>query len=42
MKCAVIPVIIGATGISSKGLKNSGTKNRRTRNITHHKESATI
>jgi hypothetical protein len=53
MKCFVIPVIIGAMGIVCKGLKKSGnnirttlkrfsTKNCHTRNITHHKESATI
>jgi hypothetical protein len=53
VKCFVIPVIIGATGILSKTLqKISGnntrttvnrfpTKNCHTRNITHHKESAT-
>jgi hypothetical protein len=52
MKCFVIPVIIGATGIVSKSSKISGnntrttlnrfpTKNCHTRNITHHKESAT-
>jgi hypothetical protein len=54
MKCFVIPVIIGATGIVTRGLKKlSGnntrkafsrfsTKNSCTRNITHYKESATI
>jgi hypothetical protein len=53
MKCFVISVIIGATGIVTKGLKNIGkeyrkafnrfsTKNRCTRNITHYKESTTI
>jgi hypothetical protein len=53
MKCFVIPVIIGATGIACKRLKISGnntrtafsvfsTKTRHTRNITHHKESATL
>jgi hypothetical protein len=54
MKCFAIPVIIGATGIVSKGLKYLETTpeqhsedslqkiNHRTRNITHHKESATI
>jgi hypothetical protein len=53
MKCFVIPVIIGATGIVTKGLKIYGndtrkafnrfsTKNSSTRNITHYKESATI
>jgi hypothetical protein len=53
MKCFVIPVIIGATGIVSKGLKKclktiSGKhsidshKNICTRNITQYKESATI
>jgi hypothetical protein len=53
MKCFVIPVIIGATGIVIKGLKISGnntrkafnrfsTKNSCTRTITHRKESATI
>jgi hypothetical protein len=54
MKCFVIPVIIGATGIVTKGLKKlSGnntkkafnrfsTENSCTRNITHCKESATI
>jgi hypothetical protein len=53
MKCFVLPVINGATGIVSKSLqKISGnnnrttlnrffTKNCHTRNITHHKESAT-
>jgi hypothetical protein len=54
MKCFVIPVIIGATGIITRGLKKiSGnntrkefnrfsTKSRCTRDITHYKESATI
>jgi hypothetical protein len=53
MKCFVIPVIIGATGIVTEGLKISGintrktfnrfsTKNICTRNIAHNKESATI
>jgi hypothetical protein len=53
MKCFVIPVIIGATGIVSKGLKISGnnirkafnrfsTKDSHSRNIKHYKESATI
>jgi hypothetical protein len=53
MKCFVIPVIIGVTGIVSKGPKISGnntrktfnrfsTENSCTRNITHYKESATI
>jgi hypothetical protein len=44
MKCSVIPVIIGATGIVSKSLKKSGNniKKQRTRNITHRKESATV
>jgi hypothetical protein len=53
MKCFVIPVIIGATGIVSKSLQkylktipgqhsiDSLQKNCHTRNITHHKESAT-
>jgi hypothetical protein len=53
MKCFVIPVIIGATGIVSKSLHkyletipgqhsiDSLQKNCHTRNITHHKESAT-
>jgi hypothetical protein len=53
MKCFVIPVIIGATGILSKTLQKVPenntrttlnrfpTKNCHTRNITHHKESAT-
>jgi hypothetical protein len=53
MKCFVIPVIIGATGIVSKSLKHLEAipgqhptysllkKTRRTVNITHHKESAT-
>jgi hypothetical protein len=53
MKCFIIPVIIGATGIVTKGLKKYrndtrkafnrfSTKNSCTRNITHYKESATI
>jgi hypothetical protein len=54
MKCFVIPVIIGATGIVTKGLKkyletipgkhsiDSIQKNSCTRNITYYKESATI
>jgi hypothetical protein len=53
MKCFVIPVIVGATGIVTKGLKNiwkqyqesiqdSLQKNICIRNITHYKESATI
>jgi hypothetical protein len=54
MKCSVILVIIGATGIVTKGLKryletipgkhpiDSLQKNSCTRNITHYKESATI
>jgi hypothetical protein len=53
MKCFVIPVIIGATGIVSKSLQkylktmpgqhsiDSLQKNCHTSNITHHKESAT-
>jgi hypothetical protein len=53
MKCFVIPVIIGATGIVSRSLQKYletipgqtlnrfFTKNCHTRNITHHKESAT-
>jgi hypothetical protein len=53
MKCFVIPVIIGATGILSKSLQkyletipgqhsiDSLQKHCHTRNITHHKESAT-
>jgi hypothetical protein len=53
MKCFIIPVIIGATGIVSKSLQkyvetipgqhsiDSPQKNCHTRNITHHKESAT-
>jgi hypothetical protein len=54
MKYLDIPVIIGATGISTKGLKKiSGnntrktfnkfsTKHRCTRNTIHYKESASI
>jgi hypothetical protein len=54
MKCFVTSVIIGGMGIVSKCLKKSGNsarttfnrystkKIRRTRNITHHKESATV
>jgi hypothetical protein len=50
MKCLVIPVIIGATGIVTRGLKKYtrkafnrfSTKNSCTRNIKHYKESATI
>jgi hypothetical protein len=54
MKCLVIPVFVGATGIVSKGLRKlSGNNTRKalnrfstkdscTRNITHYKESATI
>jgi hypothetical protein len=53
MKCFVIPVIVGATGIVTKGLKKSGNNNRKAfsrfcrknscnRNITHYKKSATI
>jgi hypothetical protein len=54
MKCFVIPVIIGATGIITKGLKkyletipgkhsvDSLQKTSCTRNITHYKESAAI
>jgi hypothetical protein len=54
MKCFVIPVIIGATGIVTRGIKKyletipgkhsieSLQKNSCTRNITHYKESATI
>jgi hypothetical protein len=53
MKCFVIPVIIGATGIVSKSLQkyletipgqhsiDSLQKNCHSRNMTHHKESAT-
>jgi hypothetical protein len=53
MKCFVIPVIIGITGIVSKSLQkyletipgqhsiDSLQKNCHTRNITHHKESST-
>jgi hypothetical protein len=53
MKCFVIPVIIGATGIVSKSLQkyletipgqhsiDSLQKNCHTRNMTHRKESAT-
>jgi hypothetical protein len=54
MKCFVIPIIIGVTGIVTKGLKKKSgnntrkafnrfsTKNSCTRNMTHYKESATI
>jgi hypothetical protein len=54
MKCFVIPVITGATGIVTKELKtyletipgkhstDALRKNSCTRNITHYKESATI
>jgi hypothetical protein len=54
MKCFVIPVIIGATGIVTVGLKkyletipgkhsiDYLQENSCTRNITHYKESATI
>jgi hypothetical protein len=52
MKCFVITVIIGATGIVTRGLKKKTKqyqesiqktiKNSCTRNITHNKESATI
>jgi hypothetical protein len=54
MKCMVIPVIIGATGIVIKGQKISVNNTRKafnrfstkkyscTRNITHYKGSATI
>jgi hypothetical protein len=54
MKCFVIPVIIGATGIVTKGLKKISanntrksfsrfsTKNSCTTNITRYKETATI
>jgi hypothetical protein len=53
MKCFVLPVIIGATGIVTEGLKNIWKqyqdsidflqkKNSCTRNITHYKESVTI
>jgi hypothetical protein len=54
MKCFVIPVIIGATGIVTRGLKqylhmipgkhsiDSIQKNSCTRNITRYKDSATI
>jgi len=53
MKCFVIPVIIGATGIVIKGLKISGnnirkavnrlsTKNTCTKDIAQNKESATV
>jgi hypothetical protein len=54
MKCFVIPVISGATGIVTRGLKKiSGnntrkafnrlsTKNSCTRNIAHYKESVII
>jgi hypothetical protein len=53
MKCFVIPVIIGATGIESKSLQKyletipglnsiDSLKNCHTRKITHHKESATM
>jgi hypothetical protein len=53
MKCFVIPVTTGATGIVSKSLQkyletipgqhsiDSLQKNCHTRNITYHKESAT-
>jgi hypothetical protein len=52
MKCFVIPVIIGATGIVSKSLQKyletipgqhsiDSLQKLPTRNITHHKESAT-
>jgi hypothetical protein len=53
MKCFVIPVIIGTTVIVTRGQNISGnnsrkafnrfsTRNSCTRNITHHKERATI
>jgi hypothetical protein len=54
MKCFVIPVIIGVTGIVTRGPKkyletitgkhsiDSLQKNSCTRNITHYKESVTI
>jgi 3-deoxy-D-manno-octulosonic acid (KDO) 8-phosphate synthase len=54
MKCFIIPVIIGATGIvNQRTKKKSGNNTRRefnrfstnnscTRNITHYKESATV
>jgi hypothetical protein len=51
MKCFVILVIIGATGIVTKEISGSNTrkafnrfstKNSSNRNITHYKESATI
>jgi hypothetical protein len=53
MKCFVIPVITGATGIVTKGLKKSvnnsrksinrlHARNRCTRDIVHNKESATV
>jgi hypothetical protein len=53
MKCFVVPVIIGASGIVNRGLKISGNNTRKafnrlstkdscTRNIAHYKESATI
>jgi hypothetical protein len=53
MKCFVIPVITGATGIVNKELKKSGSNTRKafnrfstenscTRNITHDKKSAAI
>jgi hypothetical protein len=53
MKCFVIAVIIGATGIVTRGLKIyletilgkrsiDSLQKTATRNITHYKESATI
>jgi hypothetical protein len=53
VKCFVVPIIIGATGVVSKSVKNIwkhyqtkfsrlSTKSRRSRNITLHKESATV
>jgi hypothetical protein len=54
MKCFVIPVIIGATGIVTRGLKknletipgkhsiDSLQKNSCTRNTIHYKENVTI
>jgi hypothetical protein len=53
MKCVVMPVITGATGIVTKGLKLSGnniriafnrfsTKDSCTRNIAHYKETSSL
>ena len=46
LKCTIIPVIIGATGIVTRSLKKNfdrfTTKDCYTRNITHNTESTAV